>query len=354
MDGNKSVTATFNTTTTSYTLTVTKSGTGSGTVTSSPSGINCGSQCSASFTQGTSVTLTATASAGSTFAGWSGACSGTGTCFVTMDANKSVTATFSAISQAQASAISAGTEHTCALTSSGAVKCWGWNGNGQLGDGTNTDKWTPVQVSGLTSGVSGISAGDDTSCAVHNGAAKCWGYNGSGELGDGTYNNRNVPADVSGLSSGVIAIAAGGGHTCALTTTGAVKCWGYNEYGQLGDGTNNHRNTPVQVSGLTSGVSAISAGYDHTCALTSSGGVKCWGWNYVGQLGDGTNTDKWTPVQVSGLTSGVSAISAGFAHTCALTISGGIKCWGRNAYGQLGNGNTISSNVPVDVIGFGP
>ncbi len=246
--------------------------------------------------------------------------------------------------------VSAGSFHTCALTADGGVKCWG---RGPLGNGTFTNSSTPVNVSGLASDVTAISAGNSHTCALTaSGGAKCWGTSGNGQIGDGTYLVRTTPVDVSGLTSGVAAIRAGGAFTCVLTTSSGVKCWGQNGNGQLGDGTTTQHNTAMDVTGLTSGVTAISTGFYHACALTTSGGVKCWGLNYSGQLGDGTTTDRATPVDVSGLTSGAIAIATGANHTCALTTSGGVKCWGLGANGRLGDGTTSQRNVPVDVTGL--
>lgn len=253
------------------------------------------------------------------------------------------------------SAITAGYYHTCAVMTGGGAKCWGSNFDGELGNGTNTGSNLPVDVSGLGSGVSAIAAGRAHSCAVAaGGGAKCWGDNFDGELGDGTKIDSNIPVNVSGLGSGISAIATGGYHTCALTTGGGMKCWGYNYDGELGDGTNTASTIPVNVSGLGSGVSAITAGEYHTCALTTGGAVKCWGLNTNGQLGNGSFSPSNTPQDVSGLGSGIIAISAGYAHTCALTTGGGVKCWGRNTSGQLGNGTfSENNNTPVDVSGLG-
>lgn len=252
-------------------------------------------------------------------------------------------------------AVSAGMAHTCALTSTGGVKCWGRGGNGQLGDGKRIDSAEPVDVTGLTGGVKAIEAGLNFTCAVTtNGAAKCWGINGYGQLGDSTLSMRPSPVDVIGLNSGVAAIEAGFDHTCALTDGGTVKCWGRNDYGQLGDGTNIRRLSPVDVFGLPGGIRKISAGSYFNFAVTEVGGVKGWGKNDFGQLGDNSLQNRNQAVDVYGLNGGISAVFAGAGHTCAITFYGWVQCWGLNYYGQLGDGTTSDRKTPVFVIGLTP
>jgi hypothetical protein len=248
-----------------------------------------------------------------------------------------------------ATAISTCGRHSCALTASGAVSCWGDNENGQLGDGTTVMRASAVPVSSLGSGVRAIATGEESSCALTTqGGVKCWGI----LSGDGTVTPRPTPADVVGLASGVVAIAAGGWHTCALRPDGSVLCWGANASGELGDGTQMERLEPVSVQGLGAPVVAISAGHDHTCALTNTGAALCWGDNLYGELGDGTLTSRLTPVPVVGLDSGVAAISAGTNMTCALTSSGKVSCWGENGTGALGDGDTIARSTPTEVDGL--
>jgi alpha-tubulin suppressor-like RCC1 family protein len=255
-----------------------------------------------------------------------------------------------------ARAVVAGSSHSCALTGEGGVKCWGCRQARSCG--TDTANLVPVDIPGLTSGVTAINSSEGHTCALTTtGGVKCWGNNQFGQLGDGTTTDRIAPVDVSGLiaGSGVTAIAAGSNHTCAVTASGETKCWGQNGSGQLGDSSTEDRTTPVGVSGLGagSGVTAVSAGDEHTCALISDGRVKCWGHNGFGELGDGTTIDRTSPGDVSGFPtgSGVTAISAGTSHTCVLE-AGGIKCWGSNSSGQLGDGTGMTRTTPVEVVGF--
>lgn len=247
------------------------------------------------------------------------------------------------------SGIGAGDTHSLAVKNDGSVWTWGDNTYGQLGDGTTTTRPTPVQVHEL-SDVSAVVGGFYSSIALKNdGTVWAWGINSNGQLGDGSTTNHSTPVQVSGLS-GISSIAVGpaGNHILALKNDGTVWAWGWNYYGQLGDGTTTNRSTPVQVSNL-SDVSQISNGYTHSLALKSDGTVWTWGSNGAGQLGDETRTNRSTPVQVSNL-SGVSAIAGGGSHSVALKNDGTARAWGSNNYEQLGIGAAYNSSTPVQVL----
>ncbi|MGC2423221.1 MAG: hypothetical protein WA666_02575, partial [Nitrospirota bacterium] len=246
-------------------------------------------------------------------------------------------------------AVAGGYDHTIALKSDGTVWAWGWNAHGQLGDGTTTDRYTPVQVNGLT-GVIAIADGRGHTVALKSdGTVWAWGWNAHGQVGDGTTTDRYTPVQVTDLM-GVTAIAGGIFQTIVLKSDGTVWAWGWNAHGQVGDGTTTDRYTPVQVSGLT-GVTAIAGGGPHTIALKSDGTVWAWGYNGFGQLGDGTTTDRYTPVQVTDLM-GVTAIACGGDHTIALKSDGTVWAWGYNNYGQLGDGTTTDRYTPEQINGL--
>ncbi len=183
-----------------------------------------------------------------------------------------------AVPQGFVTNLAAGGAHTCALVAAGGVKCWGANGAGQLGDGTRTARQTAVSVIGLPAPAVAVSLGESHSCALTAaGDVRCWGSNYYGQLGDGTAVSRSVPVAVSGLSSGVKAIAAGRNHTCALKTGGAMMCWGNNGYGQLGDGTYTHRRIPVPVRDLSPDIISIAAGHANSAAVMTYAQVRYWG-----------------------------------------------------------------------------
>lgn len=236
-------------------------------------------------------------------------------------------------------AIATGSHHSLALKNDGTV--WAWGGNsyaGQLGDGTNVDKTTPVQVSGLTD-ITAITAGDFHSLAIKNdGTLWAWGSNSYGELGV-TGGNRNAPVQVTAMS-GVIGISAGQSHSLILKNDGTVWTWGFNYFGQLGNGTSGSfgaNSTPGLVSGLTN-IVRVAAGFNNSFAMKDDGTVWSWGGNYNGQLGDGTSTQRTSPVQVTGLTD--VAQLTGKNHTLALKNDGSLWVWGSNDYGELGDGTT--------------
>lgn len=257
-------------------------------------------------------------------------------------------------------AVAVGGAHTCAVLkptntiSGGAVRCWGANMRGQLGDGTLQNNPAPLGVIGFTSaGALGIAVGAEHSCVVTNvGSVQCWGNNDAFqlgvELGPNGEKYRAAPGTVPNLT-GVVSISAGDKHTCVLLDTGAVKCWGSNSSGQLGDGNSGGYTevpSPINGSVITTGerAIAISAGGNFSCALLESGGVKCWGANNQGQLGIGTTDPSTVPVDVQELSNQGLALEVGSGHTCILKNTGGVSC-----FGSLGpSGLSIPQKKPVN------
>ncbi len=261
------------------------------------------------------------------------------------------------VSVTGATAIASSGYGACALVAGGAVKCWGANDSGQLGNPTftATTSATPQPVAGVTgaSRIIGASGGNHTCAISATGSAQCWGADGSGQLGNGGMSSTPMAASVQAGLSSISAMTAGLYHTCVIIS-GQVRCWGGNGNAQLGNTatTSAYSLTPVVVGSFTSAM-AVSAALLHTCALLSAGTVFCWGANFNGELGDSTlsASQSYAPVYVSGL-SGVTAISGGSYHTCALLMDGSVSCWGQNGDGRLGNGSNLSSTTPVAVIGW--
>jgi alpha-tubulin suppressor-like RCC1 family protein len=254
-----------------------------------------------------------------------------------------------------ATAIAAGATHSCALLSGGTIACWGDDVSGELGDGAMASQLTPVAVVGV-SGATAISAGDSYSCALlAAGTVECWGYNLSGQLGSGAVGPDNCsgypcslkPVSVTGLS-GVKAIACGGSHSCALLRDGTARCWGFNDVGELGNGTQVSSSAPVVVSNVTGAVS-LTVGVYHACAVLSGGNVECWGDNSHGAFCNGSTTNSTTPIPISNL-AGASAVAAGQYETCSLLRGGKVACCGFNSRGQLGDGTVSDAPTPMAVV----
>jgi alpha-tubulin suppressor-like RCC1 family protein len=255
---------------------------------------------------------------------------------------------------AKAVAVAAGSSHSLAVTTTGMVYAWGSNEYGQLGDGTTTDRHSPVAVK-LPAGAKVIAVGACYNYSValtSAGRVLAWGHNRSGQLGDGNRRNSDVPVRVKlPARVTVTAIAAGGYQGLALTSAGTVLAWGDGGNGQLGNGGTHSSDVPVLVK-LPAGtkVTRIGAGSLFSLALTSSGRVLAWGYNAFGQLGDGTTRSRDIPVGVRlPARTRVIAISGGGGFGLALTAAGRILAWGHNVYGQLGDGTTRSSDIPVRV-----
>lgn len=246
----------------------------------------------------------------------------------------------------------------CAVLTDTQAHCWGLNGNSRFGQGDSVASITPRPMltgspSTAVTGVTEVAVGQYHSCVVANGSAMCAGWNTSGALGDGTTNDSSVLVQVSGLTSGVSKIAVGGGFgsmfSCAVLTDGTVRCWGSDSNGQLGNGAGSSSTVPGAVSGITDAVDVV-IGADYACALKSDGTVACWGRNSFGQLGNGSNTTSQVPVAVTGV-SGATHVAAGDRTACAIVAGGAMKCWGWNYHGFFVDGTTTDSNVAVSAVG---
>ncbi len=300
---------------------------------------------------------------------------------------------------AEVTTVSSGGGFTCALTKTGAVKCWGENTANQIADGTKTVRKTPVDINGLETGVVAITTGSEHACVLlENGSVKCWGKNLYGRTGT-ELTTRLVPepTDVAGLTSGVKMISAGYEHTCAINKSNILQCWGSNSSGELGigsdskkmsfepidvinltgtifisagfkkscavintgavkcwgwSGLNEFSSSPTDIIGAAKDIISVTSGTMHSCALTNNGAVKCWGTNEKGELGNSRFKESYRAVDVEGLPAAAIAISANNSYVCALLSNGEVWCWGGNSSGQLGNGTTEDSVVPVKVIGI--
>ncbi|MEL7157412.1 MAG: RCC1 repeat-containing protein, partial [Actinomycetota bacterium] len=259
--------------------------------------------------------------------------------------------------------LAAGAFHTCALMDGGGVRCWGANFYGQRGDGTTTGSSLPIPVVTATgsalSNAKDLGAGANHTCAVlTSGRVNCWGDNSTGQLGNGESDGSTTPVLVELVGgaqlSAVGQVSAGGRHSCAVITSGALRCWGSNRYGQLGDGTVLDTNQAVEVlaadgSDQLDDVDHVSAGADHTCVLLDDERVTCWGKNDDGQIADRIVAQAATPVVVPYELAEVKSVSLGQAHTCVQMISNRSSCWGDNGDGQLGDQTNIDRTLPVAV-----
>ncbi len=279
-----------------------------------------------------------------------------------------------AVVAADTVSLALGHGHSCAAIAD-AVKCWGRNHSGQLGDGSLINRFAPVVTipsAQLPAQKSYIATGASHTCAVVDGGVGCWGDNTSAQLSLGSQgslgivNSRTVPAEVFPVRSGASAIATGDIHTCAVIA-GGVQCWGGyprpiiglpvpdptpNRYGGLlGNGSAAPSAVPVVAIAAAGGATHVAVGSRHSCAVVD-GGVQCWGENWVGQLGDGTSSRSLVPVQVIPSRSGVSAIAATGARTCAV-LGDGLRCWGSNEFGALGDGTTVTRPQPVQILPMG-
>jgi alpha-tubulin suppressor-like RCC1 family protein len=255
-------------------------------------------------------------------------------------------------------AVTAGSEHTCATRTDGTLWCWGFNLDGELGIGNNTDQDLPQRLTTpAPGGWAAVSAGVYETCATRTGGTLwCWGFDLDGELGVGSSLVQELPLQVTTPApGGWAAVSAGDSRTCATRTGGTLWCWGNNDNGQLGIGSHTDQGLPRQVTTpAPGGWTSVAPGYGHTCAIRTGGTLWCWGDNFYGELGTGSHAAPDLPRQVTTpAPDGWATVTAGSDHTCATRTGGVLWCWGYNEYGQLGIGSHTDQDRPRQVTGCG-
>lgn len=246
-------------------------------------------------------------------------------------------------------AVAAGGTHFCAVLQSGGLACWGENLRGQLALDGISPRSIATRVTDLVGEVAEVVGGQFHTCArLRSGAVSCWGQNVFGTLADGGFADRNAPREVP-LRANATALATLANHVCVALDDGTSWCWGYNNDGQLGNGSRTLAPRPVATAALPSATARLSAATNHTCALADDGAVRCWGGNEFGQLGDGTTTRRTRPGDAVTLPAAAALVSAGNGFTCAALGDGRVFCWGDNTHGSLGDGTSQNSTTPVAV-----
>lgn len=246
--------------------------------------------------------------------------------------------------------VSTGNYFTCATTLDSKGYCWGYGSSGRLGNGASSNLSVPTLVTGLNSGTTQISAGENHACAIQASAVKCWGNGSTGALGNGGTTSSDTPVSVNLLTAGMSTVVTGSRYSCASSGSSSY-CWGDNTEGALGNGTTTGQTSPISLPDSATALKSISASYGTTCIVSNAGSVLCWGRNSSWNLGTNspTNVQINSPSQVLGLVEGISTVDTSETHSCALAQYGRIFCWGGNSYGQLGNGGTSIARTPVQV-----
>ena len=238
--------------------------------------------------------------------------------------------------------VALGSYHSAAITKDGSLYMWGYNNYGQLGNGSTTNSYTPVKI---MENVAAVSLGSYHSAAItKDGSLYMWGYNNYGQLGNGSTTNSYTPVKIM---ENVAAVSLGSYHSAAITKDGSLYMWGYNNYGQLGNGSSGNYEKSVSPIKIMENVAAVSLGRWRSAAITKDGSLYMWGWNRFGELGNGTTNELTRPQRVA---ANVQSVELGNYHTTAVSKDGGLYTWGYNNYGQLGNGTTNNSYTPVKIM----